>query len=303
MRKIVSVSLGSSRRDQAVTAEFAGTKFEISRVGTDGDIDRAVEMIRALDGTVDAIGLGGIDLYLWAGTRRYVIRRARALARAAVKTPVVDGSGMKNTLERRTVRYLADQGVRFRDQTVLIVCATDRFGLAEALSAAGAKLVLGDLMFALGLPVPLRSLRSLDLVARVVAPIACSLPLSWIYPIGKQQDRDPVPRWTRYYREADIIAGDLHFVRRYMPDDLTGKMVITNTVTRDNVEELRDRGVATLVSTTPELEGRSFGTNVMEAVLVSLAGKGPDELTESDYVRLLDEMGIVPRVERLGAAG
>ena len=32
--------------------------------------------------------------------------------------------------------------------------------------------------------------------------------------------------------ENDIIAGDFHFLKRYMPPELPGKIVITNTVTR-----------------------------------------------------------------------
>ena len=44
MKKIVSVSLGSSSRDHAYTTELLGEKFEISRVGTDGDVNKMVEL-------------------------------------------------------------------------------------------------------------------------------------------------------------------------------------------------------------------------------------------------------------------
>ena len=55
-------------------------------------------------GQVDAIGLGGTDLYLVAGGRRYLIRQSARMAAAARVTPVVDGSGVKHTLERETIR-------------------------------------------------------------------------------------------------------------------------------------------------------------------------------------------------------
>ena len=106
MKRVVSVSIGSSERDHKVIAEFLGEKFEIERIGTDGDINKAVEMISRLDGKVDAFGLGGIDLYLKAGKKRYVISDALSLQKAAAITPVVDGSGLKDTLERRVVEYV-----------------------------------------------------------------------------------------------------------------------------------------------------------------------------------------------------
>lgn len=273
----------------------------IERRGTDGDMLRAIRMIRELDGRVDAFGLGGIDLYLVANGRRYVIRDALRMARAARKTPVVDGSGLKHTLERRVVRWLdREGGMPLRGRRVLLVSAVDRFGMAEAMVEAGAELVMGDLIFALGIPVPLRSLRAVDRLARLALPVLCRLPFTMLYPTGEKQEKvSGGPKYSKYFDQADIIAGDFHFIRRYMPPSLSGKVVLTNTVTASDVTLLKERGVRTLVTTTPELGSRSFGTNVMEAVLVALSGKTSEQLTPGDYESLLDRLGFRPRVERL----
>jgi hypothetical protein len=77
---------------------------------------------------------------------------------------------------------------------------------------------------------------------------------------------------------------------------------LTNTVTEKNVEELRERGVATLVTSTPNLGGRSFGTNVMEAALLAKLGKRWQDVTESDYLDLLRRLDFRPRVEELNLA-
>src|ERR1700681_5067160 len=103
MKKVVSVSLGSSSRDHRAEVDLLGERFEISRVGTDGSIDQAIARIKELDGTVDAIGLCGIDVYLYAGKERDALRDGLKLLDAAKTTPVVDGSGLKNTLERAAV--------------------------------------------------------------------------------------------------------------------------------------------------------------------------------------------------------
>ncbi|HAA89141.1 MAG: Uncharacterized protein XD63_1536 [Thermoanaerobacterales bacterium 50_218] len=299
MKHVVSVSLGSSKRDHQVEAEFLGEKFLIERRGTDGDFEKAVALIRELDGKVDAFGLGGIDLYLVAGKRRWVIRDAQKIASAAKVTPVVDGSGLKNTLERRVVFYLQEElGWQLAGKKVLVVSAVDRFGLAEAFVEAGCDTVFGDMIFSLGIPIPIRSLKTIEFLACLLLPILCRLPFKYLYPTGSKQEKITSSH-RRYYQEAEIIAGDFHFIRRYLPEQLSGKTVVTNTVTKDDLELLRDRGVRVLVTTTPELGGRSFGTNVLEAVFVSLIGKPLEEITPEDYNRLLDELKVKPRLEYL----
>lgn len=299
MKRVVSVSLGSSRRNHSVEVEFLGEKFWIERIGTDGDMELAISLIRELDGKVDAFGMGGIDLYLYAGGKRYTLRDARRIANAAKKTPIVDGSGLKNTLERMVIEKLAaEKKISFQRRKVLLVSGVDRFGMAEALNQVGAEVVYGDLIFGLGIPIPLRSLKTLNRAARCLIPIISRLPFSVLYPTGKKQEQ-VVPKYASFYQEAEIIAGDFLFIRHHLPERMNGQTIITNTVTAEDLELLRSRGIASLITTTPELGGRSFGTNVMEGVLVSLLEKHPDEIKVEEYSDLLNRLGLEPRIIQL----
>jgi hypothetical protein len=300
MKTVVSVSLGSSTRDHHADVNLLGEAFDISRIGTDGKLDAAIAKVRELDGKVDAIGLGGIDVYLYAGKHRFALRDGLRLLDAAKITPVVDGSGLKNTLEREAVRYMQqDLGIDLHGKRVLMVSALDRFGMAQALVDAGADVLFGDFIFALDLDKPVKGLHEFEEMAERYLPDACKLPFQFFYPTGKKQDKPPQPKYPQYYRDADIIAGDFHFMRQFMPDDLTGKIVLTNTVTEGDVNELRKRGVKTLITTTPDFQGRSFGTNVVEAALVALLGKKWSEVSASDYESLLERLHLQPRVVSL----
>ncbi|KUK10419.1 MAG: Uncharacterized protein XD50_1286 [Clostridia bacterium 41_269] len=297
MKRIVSISLGSSDRDHKVETEIFGEKVQIERIGTDGDLAKAISLLRELDGTVDAFGIGGIDLYIYVGKKRYILRDGKKMASAVKKTPIVDGSGLKNTLERRVVDYLQrEEIVSFEGKRVLMVCAADRYGMAEEMIKNGAQLIIGDLMFGLGIPIPLYSLDTLDRLARFVAPLVSLLPSKFIYPSGNKKEKKPSRRVAKYYYEAEIIAGDFHYIKRHMPENLEGKIIITNTVTQKDVETLRDRGAAKLITTTPEFNGRSFGTNVMEALLVAFLEKPQDEITPQDYSQMIEKMGFNPRI-------
>ena len=294
MKHVVSVSTGASSRDTDQVIELLGEKVHIERRGTDGDLKRAAELIRALDGKVDAFGLGGMDLYVYAGGKRYPIRDAQQLARHAKVTPMVCGAGLKDTLERAVVEAL-DERIHWRGKRVLMVSAVDRFGMAEALDAAGAEVLYGDAIFALGLPWPIRDLSTLRRAARLLLPGVLALPIGWIYPQGGKQDSGSGAQ-GRYFDWAEVTAGDWHYIRRYA-GDLTGKTVLTNTTTPDNVAWARARGADTLITTTPRFGGRSLPTNLLEAALVALSGRYP--LTPEDYRALVKRAGLGPNVLEL----
>lgn len=298
MKRVVSVSLGSSKRDFSETAEFLGETFEISRIGTDGDYKKYHALLLERDGHVDALCLGGIDRYLWSGGRRYEFRDARRLIRGVHKTPIVDGSGLKNTLERETVRWLAKNGVvDFAQQKTLMVCGVDRFGMSEALVEQGGPVVFGDLMFALGVPAAIRSWPAHKTLARTLLPVLTQAPFSLLYPTGEKQEA-VTPKWGKWYAWADVLAGDFHLVRRFLPRPdgcpLAGKVILTNTTTAQDVEELKARGARLLVTTTPRFGKRSPGTNVLEGVLVALNNGKP--LSEAQYLHLLKRLDWQPNV-------
>jgi len=307
MKRVASISLGSSKRDETSEVELLGEKFEVSRIGTDGDMDRFAELVRELDGKVDAIGLGGIDRYVWTDKRRYTIKDADRLAINAKVTPVVDGSGVKNTLERKTIQYLQEQGiVDFAKSKVLVVCAVDRFGMAQTVAKYVKDVVYGDLMFSLGVPIPMRSYATVRVMATIFLPIVARLPFKWLYPTGSKQEKSE-PKYQKYYEWADVIAGDWHFIKRTIPTVESGlledKILITNTLTSEDTEMLAQRKLKMFVTSMPEEmkspNGRYFATNVFEGVLITLMGKKPEEVTVDDYEPLLEKLNWRPTITKL----
>ena len=152
-------------------------------------------------------------------------------------------------------------------------------------------------MFALDIPIPVRTARGLKRMASIVAPIAGRLPFSMLYPTGEKQEKR-TPKFGKYYQWASVIAGDCHFIKRFMPDDMKGKVIVTNTTTPEDVALFKQFGVKYLITTTPVLDGRSFGTNMMEAALVAVSGKGR-ALTGDEYNEMLDKLGFEPQLQEL----
>ncbi|TAK13888.1 MAG: quinate 5-dehydrogenase [Anaerolineae bacterium] len=303
MKNILSISVGSPTRDHTTQVNFLGEDCQISRQGTNGDFNVAVQRYKDMDGKVDAFGVGGAEFHLQVGPRRYKFRDIKRIRNAIRISKVGDGNGIKGLLAKRAFAalegHLQQEGRTLRGLKGLKTNAVDRYGMAEAMVDAGLDCVFGDFMFALGLDIPMRSLRSVRLVAGILLPVITQLPYMWFYPLGAQQEKEPENKWPKYYEQADVIAGDFLQIRHYLPPDMSGKMIVTNTTTAKNVEMLQKRGLKVLVTTTPRLEGRSFGTNVMEATLRALCPKPDPDITAADFLDMIERIPLKPNVEVL----
>lgn len=298
MKRAVSVSLGSSERDKKVEVELLGQRVSVERRGTDGDIAKATALFTELDGQVDALGVGGIDLWVKMDDKTWNISAAHKLIRGVKQTPVVDGSGLKNTLEAQAAQTLvAELGAGYAQGRVLLTAAIDRYGMTKSFVAQGYDIVFGDLMFALGIPIPLRNFSIFKVVARLLAAPATKLPISVLYPTGEKQDMI-IPKFTKWYDWATVIGGDCHYIKRHMPDDLSGKVIVTNTTTPKDMQMFKQRGVTHVLTTTPVLDGRSFGTNMMEAALTAVSDK-KRLLTHTELNDMLAQLNLRPTIHNL----
>lgn len=298
MKRAVSVSIGSSKRNKVVEVELMGEMVRIERIGTDGDMEKAARLYQQLDGKVDAFGLGGADLGVRVADKWYCLYSVQPMRRFVSQTPLVDGAGLKDTLESKLAGFLETQlGSYIKEKKCLVTSAADRWGMAKSFIDAGYECVFGDLMFALGLPIPMRSEPALKRFASFVMPIAGRLPFEWLYPTGEKQEKRE-PKWEKYYQWATVIAGDCHYIRRYLPMRAEGKVVVTNTTTPEDVEIFRQAGIKYLVTSTPVLEQRSFGTNMMEAALIAVSGKGR-VLSRVELDEMLEKLSFEPQLQEL----
>ena len=300
MKRAVSISIGSSKRNKAVEVTLQGEQIRIERIGTDGDMDLAALKFKELDGQVDAFGVGGADLGLMVDGKWYELYSVTPMIRFIKKTPVVDGSGLKNTLEKKSASFIDDNLSDYlnkKGRKVFIMTGSDRWGMTESFVSAGYECIFGDMMFSLDIPIALHNVNQIKTMAAILMPIASRLPFKWIYPTGEKQE-ERKPKYPKYFNWATVIAGDCHYIKRFMPENMQGKIVITNTTTPEDVNLFRKTGVKYLVTTTPNMDGRSFGTNMMEAALVALSGKGRP-LTLNEYDELLNKLNFQPQLLEL----
>lgn len=300
MKHAVSISIGSSKRNKSVEVNLLGETVRIERIGTDGDMEAAAIKYKEMDGKVDAFGVGGADLGAIVEGKFYPFHSVQKLVRYVKQTPVVDGGGLKNTLENKAPAFLdktIGDYVNQRGRKVMVTVGVDRWGLSKSFAEAGFETVFCDMMFALDVPIPVRTMKGLRTLAALLIPIVTRFPFEWLYPTGEKQNVR-TPKWEKYYQWATVVAGDCLYIKRNMPDDMKGKVIVTNTTTPEDVELFRQCGVKYLLTTTPVMDGRSFGTNMMEAALVAVAGKGR-ALSWPELTEMLDRLGFEPQLQEL----
>jgi len=298
MKRAVSISLGSTARNKRVELRLGQEIIQLERIGTDGDEKKARALFAELDGQVDALGVGGVELYIRLGDKEFPLRSGINLVKEVKKTPVVDGRGLKHTLERKVMQIVEPRlDAPLAAKRAMMPLGVDRYGLAQSLAEAGYEIVFCDLMFGVDLPLPVYGLKNLYRLGRILVPILSQLPISMLYPTGQSQDTI-TPKYEKWFKYGSIIAGDFLYIRRHLPENLSNQMIVTNTTTDADVALLQQRGLKYLVTTTPIFEGRSFGTNMLEAALTAYAGQGRP-LTNAELASLLDEFDFEPTLQKL----
>lgn len=305
MKRAVSISLGSSSRNKSVDINLLGETIRMERIGTDGDMQKATDLYTELDGKVDAFGVGGALLGIMVGNKWTPMYSVQSLIKNVRQTPVVDGTGLKMTLEKKVASVINNSLPGYvKEKKAFVAVALDRWGSAEAFMNDGYECVFGDLMFALGLGLPVRKRSTLINLANMLLPVLNRLPFSLLYPTGEKQNQRQ-PRFSEFFEWATVVAGDCHYLWRHMPERLPDRVIVTNTTTPADQDFFRSAGIKYLITTTPIIDGRSFGTNMIEAaILAALGRKDPvDYARPGNYFNLMEEMlekiPLTPQVKEL----
>ncbi len=273
MKRAVSISIGASNRDKKIEINLLGETVLLERIGTDGDMEKAANLYGELDGKVDAFGVGGALLGFMVEDKWSTLHSVQSLIKYVKTTPVVDGTGLKMTLEKQVTKVIhEDLHGYVKEKRALVAVALDRWGTARAFLDDGYECVFGDVMFSLGLGIPVRTEKGIRNLASALIPVVGRFPFSWLYPTGEKQTQRE-PKYEKYFNWATVVAGDCHYLWRHMPEQLPGRVIVTNTTTPADQKFFKDAGIKYLITTTPVLDGRSFGTNLMEAALVAALGR------------------------------
>ena len=295
MKKVVTVSLGSSKQDFSFETDFLGHHFQVRRMGADNDTGKAWELMRRQQANADAIGLGEIGDHWNVGQNTVVNKETKRLLNVVTRVPATTGATLRRLLQVRAVRHVQHQ-VRdfFNNKLVLFLSGMRNYDMAVALSDYTPNLSFADALTQTGAPALLTSLTQLELYSK-----GHDFALS-----GRRGEMLEAAltgfknnRLAAAVTKSHVVVGTFAEIKAVgSAGNLGGKTVITSAVDDERLAFFTRCNVNLVIDVSPQLFQRVVGTNVIEAMILAALGKPHEEVSDDDFVEILDELDLKPRL-------
>jgi len=297
MKRIVSVSLGPASGDYEFTTRFLGHDFHVRRVGADWDLAQAESLLRRYEGEVDAIGLGMVHDHATVGTHRFTDPVTARLEAAVTRVPVTTGARLRTIFEEWAVRHVQlEHPGFFTNARTLFLSGMTNYHIATLLSEYTRNLRFADPATLDGVPKILASLRTLEAYAAARSTVRHWLKADAPTNIGPPRPASNQPAVRRAMKWAHFLVGTYQEVEQYSREELERKVVLTSSIPDDSLKRLGEKGVYVVIDRNPALLDRIVGLNILDAMILALLEKSQDEVLHDDYLHLLGELDVAPRM-------
>ncbi|MBK8971487.1 MAG: dehydrogenase [Hahellaceae bacterium] len=298
MKKIISVSLGPADQDYEFKTKFLDQEFLVKRIGTNQDETEAWEQLQRLQSKCDAIGVGMVNDTYEVGDHRFVHPETKRLMNVVTRVPATTGARLRRLLQCAAVRYVQKElGNYFNNNKVLFLSGMANYEMANVLAEYSPNLRFADPVIQAGIPKMLTSISALELYARGKHAVDLVNPIKSIQP-----NVPTIPQVIRRIvgkamKEAHVIVGTCSEILRYGDKkSLSGKTLITSTVTDEHMKLFKEAEVNLAIDVTPQLFDQVVGLNVLDAMILAALDISTDELSSLDYQDIIKELNIKPRL-------
>ncbi len=299
MKKVVSVTLGSSKEDFEFQTRFLGQDFTVQRVGADGDDGKAWELLRRYQSEADAIGLGSISDHYQVGSRTITNRDTDRLKKVVTRVPVTTGATIRRILQVRAIRHVQKTlGSYFNNNLVLFLSGMRNYDMAVAMSDYTRNLKFADAITQTGAPALLTSLDQLEMYAhgnRLATSFAPTRMLGNMLP-GR------LPSFRKQaidsaMKKSHVIVGTFSEIRNFGTEaNLEGKTLITSAIDEERLAFFKECKDNLVVDVSPLLFKKVVGLNTLQAMILAALETTTEELSDDDISEILDELKVEPRL-------
>ena len=168
MKTIVNISLGPSKDDYDFNPRFMGIDFRVIRLGTDGSIDVAAELLQEWDTKADVIGLGSIQFPFTIGSNKTETpTKTLYQLGSKLQTPFTTGDSLRSVGHEWTIRHIQYTfgNNYFNNSRVVFFSGMINSSIAGAISEYTENLKFCDPIIEHGIPKFLKSIDDLKLYA------------------------------------------------------------------------------------------------------------------------------------------
>lgn len=303
MKQIISISLGPSKNDYEFKTEFLGQEFRIMRLGVNGEMEKAAQLLLKWDKKADAIGIGDVKFPYAIGSVSPLRSHADKLNQLAerIETPVTTGVALRNVSAEWALRFLDHKyGDYFKNTTAFFVSGMTSYRVAKVMSEYTSNLIFADPVLKNGISKFIKTLSGLEKYASGLHEM-----LNWIPSKRITSSAMPLKAWNDYiYRKAmqkanTIVVpynGFYKYFENTTLEELGGKTVITATAYDDRVDFLKERGVEVIIDVTPKILEKVVGPDVLEALIIGALDVKNNSLGGDDLLEVISSQKMDPRI-------
>jgi predicted amino acid dehydrogenase len=295
MKKIITVTLGSSKKDFEFKTRFLGQEFSVQRLGADKDSSKAWELMRRQQANADAIALSDMPDHYHVGLRTVVNKESQRLMQVVTRVPVTTGASLRRLLQVRAIRYVQKElGHYFNNNLVLFLSGMRNYDMAVALSDYTRNLSFADPVFQAGSPLLLGSLEQLELYAKGKELIPDIVPGDFLKSVLRTVKNKIV---ANAVAKSHVIVGTFREIQAVSSGgNLEGKTLITSAVDDEALAFFTKHKVNLVVDVSPKLFDRVVGISTITAMILAATGKPESELSDHDFEEIINELDIKPRL-------
>jgi predicted amino acid dehydrogenase len=293
---IVNVSLTGSDRDYDEQVTFLEHDFRVVRMGTNGDVPAAEELVQKWAGEAAAIAVTGIREARATGLYDGDLRAIERVMGAATTVPITNGHALRDVLQEWAIRHVQTElPGYFSNARTVILGGVNHDRTTRILREFTQNLEFADPMLRWGVPDLIDDNRVLGAAASVGLWPLRRLPGQVRAQVEAPGQAVSHAMARKAARDCDVVVATYDELTGFGLEDLAGKTVVTSAISEDRLAELAGRGVDMVLDATPQPFRVTITPAVLEAMMLAIASD-PGRLTDDDLLHMIVSAGLEPRV-------
>jgi predicted amino acid dehydrogenase len=294
---IVNVSLASSDRDYDTHVTFLERELHLRRIGTDGDVAAARELVAEWADRAAVIAVTGIREARAVGLYDGDLADVETVKQATSSVPVTDGQALSDVLQEWSVRHVNTvMPGYFINARVVVLGGPNHAGTIRILREFTENFEFADPLLRLDLPNRVASGPVLGMAADAV-----TWPLHRVPASVKSRVKAPgrgisAALTRRAVDDSHVIVATFEELDAFGIDNLRGKTVVCPSVSDERLAVLASKDVDMVLDSTPQPFDVTINAAVLEAMMLAVSASPLGQLTNDDLLDMVVGAGLEPRL-------
>ncbi|MGB7981018.1 MAG: hypothetical protein WCF36_09540 [Candidatus Nanopelagicales bacterium] len=294
---VVNVSLAGSDRDYDHTVTFLDREFHLRRIGTDGDVHAAEELVRKWAVDADVIAVTGIREARAAGLYDGDLEAVEQVKRGSRLVPITDGHALRAVLQEWSIRQVnTEMPGYYTNARVVVLGGTNHDRTVRILREYTENFEFADPLLRFNLAGRSHSNPLVGMAADLGMWPVHRLPGSVKAQIKAPGTGLSSSLTRRALADSHVIVATYEELDAFGIEDLRGKSVVTSSISDDRLAELAAKDVDMVLDSTPQPFDFTVTAAVLEAMMLAATSSPLGRLTNDDLLDMIVSTQMQPRV-------